>query len=212
MIQREERRIKQKRRGPRLLRRLGAIVTLALALTLANVFSPFMKNWFSGLLPKVDYSSAVERLTHEMVKAGELIAVRHTDTGVMTGSIDALFLGTVSRVSAPYQYEIGLGIKLEEVNLTPEETELTVTVPKPQVLYDHFQVTGDVRNDDFWGLASQQRYQQMLDEQHAACRQNYLDDPKCMEQAWEAACEQLEILFRQWTGENLQLRFLREGE
>ncbi len=212
MIEREERRTRKKRRAPRLLRRLGAIVALALAITLANVFSPIMKNWFSGLLPKVDYNSAAERLTHEMVKAGELIAVRHTDTGVMTGSIDALFLGTVSRVSAPYQYEIGLGIRLEDVKLTPEETELTVTVPRPQVLYDHFQVTGDVKNDDFWGLASQQRYQQMLDEQQAACRQAYLDDPQCLEQAWEAACEQLETLFRQWTGENLQLRFLREGE
>lgn len=212
MIEREERRTRKKRRAPRLLRRLGAIVALALAITLANVFSPIMKNWFSGLLPKVDYNSAAERLTHEMVKAGELIAVRHTDTGVMTGSIDALFLGTVSRVSAPYQYEIGLGIRLEDVKLTPEETELTVTVPRPQVLYDHFQVTGDVKNDDFWGLASRQRYQQMLDEQQAACRQAYLDDPQCLEQAWEAACEQLETLFRQWTGENLQLRFLREGE
>ena len=212
MIEREERRTRKKRRAPRLLRRLGAIVALALAITLANVFSPIMKNWFSGLLPKVDYNSAAERLTHEMVKAGELIAVRHTDTGVMTGSIDALFLGTVSRVTAPYQYEIGLGIRLEDVKLTAGETELTVTVPKPQALYDHFQVTGDVQNDDFWGLASQQRYQQMLDEQQAACRKAYLDDPQCLEQAWEAACEQLETLFRQWTGENLQLRFLREGE
>ena len=210
MRERTERR--RSGRAPRLLRRLGAIVALALALTLANVFSPFMKNWFSRFLPSVDYSSAVERLTHEMVKAGELISVRHTDTGVMTGSIDALFLGTVSKVSAPYLYEIGLGIKLEDVKLTPGETELTVTVPHAQVLYDHFQVTGDVQNDDFWGLATQQRYQQMLDERHAACRQAYLDDPKCMERAWEAACEQMETLFRQWTGEELQLRFLREGE
>ncbi|MBR4538681.1 MAG: DUF4230 domain-containing protein [Clostridia bacterium] len=210
MRERTERR--RSGRAPRLLRRLGAIVALALALTLANVFSPFIKNWFSRFLPSVDYSSAVERLTHEMVKAGELISVRHTDTGVMTGSIDALFLGTVSKVSAPYLYEIGLGIKLEDVKLTPGETELTVTVPHAQVLYDHFQVTGDVQNDDFWGLATQQRYQQMLDERHAACRQAYLDDPKCMERAWEAACEQMETLFRQWTGEELQLRFLREGE
>lgn len=208
--EREERR--SRRHTPRLLRRLGAIVALALALTLANVFSPFLKNWFSYLLPRVDYSSAAERLTHEMVKAGELIAVRHTDTGVMTGSIDALFLGTVSKVSAPYLYEIGLGIKLENVALTPGETELVVSVPRPQALYDHFQVTGDVQNDDFWGLATQQRYQQMLNEQHAACRETYLNDPKFMEQAWEASCEQLETLFRQWTGENLRLRFLPDGE
>ena len=42
--------------------------------------------------------------------------------------------------------------------------------------------------------------------------QAYLNDPQFMQQAWEAACEQIDLLFRQWTGENLQLRFLREGE
>ena len=202
----------RRRRAPRLIRRLAAIAALALAIALADVLSPFIKNWMYQVLPHLNYHSAAEQLTHEMEKAGELIAVRHTDTGVMTGTVNAKFLGTVSQVTAPYLYEIGLGIKLEDVKLSPEETQLTVTVPEAQVLYDHFQVTGEIQNNDFWGLTSQQRYQQMLDEQQAACRQAYLDDPQFMQQAWEAACEQMEILFRQWTGENLQLRFLREGE
>ena len=203
---------KRRRRAPRLLRRLAAVTMLALALILADILSPYVKNWVYRLLPHVDYHSAAMQLTHEMEKAGELIAVRHTDTGVMTGSINAKFLGTVSQVTAPYLYEIGMGVKLEDVKLTPDDTLLTVTVPQAQVLYDHFQVTGDVQNNDFWGLATQQRYQQMLDEQQAACRQGYLDDPQFMQQAWETACEQLETLFHQWTGEDLQLRFLREGE
>ena len=203
---------KRRRRAPRLLRRLILIATLALALVLADALSPYVKNLLYRILPGVDYHSAAVQLTHEMEKAGELIAVRHADTGVMTGSINAKFLGTVSQVTAPYLYEIGLGVKLEDVTLTPDDAQLTVTVPHAQVLYDHLQVTGDVQNNDFWGLATQQRYQQMLDEQQAACRQGYLDDPQFMEQAWEAACEQLETLFRQWTGENLQLRFLREGD
>ncbi len=209
-MRREEER--KKRRAPRLLRRLALIATLALALVLADVLSPYVKNLLYRILPGVDYHSAAVQLTHEMEKAGELIAVRHTDTGVMTGTINAKFLGAVSQVTAPYLYEIGLGIKLEDVKLTPDESQLTVTVPQAQVLYDHLQVTGDVQNNDFWGLATQQRYQQMLNERQAACRQGYLDDPQFMQQAWEASCEQMEKLFRQWTGENLQLRFLREGE
>ena len=207
-----ERRERRRRRVPRLLRRLAAIVTLALALILANTFSPYIKSWIYRLLPKVDYQSAVTRLTHEMEKAGELIAVRYTDTGIMTGTKDALWVGTVSTVTAPYLYEIGLGIKLNDVKLVIGDSELTVIVPQAQVLYDHFQVTGDIQKNDFWGLLNEQRFQQIQDEQHAACRQSYLDDPQCLEKAWEAACEQLETLFRQWTGENLQLRFLREGD
>lgn len=209
MREREER---KRKRAPRLLRRLAAIVTLALALTLANVFSPYIKNWVYRLLPGIDYQSAVTQLTHEMEKAGELIAVRHSDTGILTATREALWVGTVSKVTAPYLYEIGLGIKLKDVKLEIGENELTVIVPQAQVLYDHFQVTGDIQKNDFWGLLNEKQFQQIQDEQHDACRQGYLDDPQFMEKAWEAACEQLEILFRQWTGENLQLHFLREGE
>lgn len=210
MREREETR--EKRRAPRLVRRLGAILTLALALTLANVFSPYIKNWVYRLLPGIDYQSAVTQLTHEMEKAGELIAVRYTDTGVMTGTRDALWVGTVSKVTAPYLYEIGLGIKLEDVKLEIGENELIVIVPQPQVLYDQFQVTGDVQKNDFWGMLNEQRFQQIQNDQRDACRQAYLGDPQCLEKAWDASCEQMEALFRQWTGENLQLRFLREGE
>ncbi len=202
----------RKKRAPRLLRRLILIVTLALALILADALSPYVKNWLYHVLPSVDYHSAAVLLTHEMEKAGELIAVRYTDTGMMTGEINALIFGTVSKLSAPYLYEIGLGIKLEDVKLQAGESELTVTVPSAQVLYDDFRVTGDIQSEDFWGLYNQQRYQQLLDDRHNACRQSYLDDAEYMEKAWETACEQLETLFLQWTGENLQLRFLREGE
>lgn len=197
----------RKRRGGRLARRLAAILTLALALTLANVFSPYVRQWLSRLLPGVDYRVVTEQLTHEMEKAGELIAVRNTDTGIMTGTLEAKFLGTVSQVTAPYLYEIGLGVKLENVKLTPEEDGLLVFVPDAAVLYDNFQVTGAPQNRDYLNLNSQSRYQRMQDEQQRACRQGYLDDPAYMEQAWEAVCEQLEALFRQWSGENLRLTF-----
>lgn len=211
MRDREETR-KQKSPGGRLVRRLSAVLTLALAILAANALSPFFSRWFSFLLPRVDYESAAVQLTHEMEKAGELIAVRNTDTGIMTGTISAKFFGTVSEVTAPYLYEIGLGIKLADVKLTPQENSLTVSVPDAQVLYDSFQVTGDPQNNDFWGFATQSRYQKMQDEQQAACRAGYVNDPVYMEQAWDAVCEQLETLFRQWTGESLQLEFVHGGK
>ena len=203
---------RKSRLGGRLIKRIALIVTLALAFVLADIFSPTLKNWFSGFLPHVDYYLTAEQLTHEMEKAGELVAIRHTDTGIMTGTVKALFLGNVSKVTAPYLYEIGLGIKLEDVKLTPEENCLTVTVPQPQMLYDSFQITGAPQNDDFFQPVSKAQYQQMQDEQQEACRGEYLKDGSYLQQAWEAVCEQLEALFRQWTGEKLQLRFLREGE
>lgn len=183
------------------------IVVIALAISLAGVFSPYIRQWVGALLPKVDYQAAAVQLTHEMEKAGELIAIRSTDTGVMTGSVNALFLGTVSQVTAPYLYEIGLGVKLSDVVLTPGEDALTVTVPQARFLYDNFEITGEPQNSQFVPITGKKEYQRMQDKQKAACRQAYLDDPSYMAQAWDAVCEQLESLFRQWTGENLHLTF-----
>ena len=206
-VERPSRR-RRSRRGGRLFKRLGLILALAAAFVVADIASPYIKQWLWNYLPHINYQETATQLTHEMAKVGELISLRSTDTGIMTGEIKAKLLGTVSTVNAPYLYEIGLGVSLEDVALTPEETRLVVAVPEAKIIYDHFEVTGAPENQDFWGMATQQRYQAMVDQRQEACRQMYLDDPEYMTQAWDSACEQLRALFAQWTGEDLQLEFI----
>ena len=189
-------------------RKIGLVVMLALAIVLASYFSPYITGWLNQVIFRIDYRKTATELTHEMEKVGELIAIRNTDIGVLDGDIKAKFIGSVSHITVPYTYEIGLGVKLENVTLTPEDTRLIVAVPDAEMLYDRFEVTGKPENKDFWGLSTQERYQSMLNEQQAACRKTYLDDPTHMEQAWEASCEQLKVLFMQWTGESLRLEFV----
>lgn len=213
-----ERADKRRRRVPGaraltwLPRKIGLVLVLALAIVLASYFSPYITGWLDRLLFRIDYSQTATQITHEMEKVGELIAIRNTDTGVLEGDIKAKLIGSVSSITVPYTYEIGLGVKLEHVKLTPEENRLLVEVPPAEMLYDSFEVTGKPENRDFWGLSNQERYQAMLNQQQTACRIAYLDDPACMEQAWEASCEQLKALFLQWTGENLRLEFVPAGE
>ena len=189
-------------------RKIGLVLALALAIVLAGYFSPYITGWLNQVIFRIDYQKTATQLTHEMEKVGELIAIRSTDTGVLEGDIKAKLIGSVSHITAPYSYEIGLGVKLENVTLTPEDTRLLVTVPEAEMLYDRFEVTGKPENKDFWGLSTQDRYQNMLNEQQIACRRVYLDDPAYMEQAWEASCDQLRNLFLQWTGESLRLEFV----
>ncbi len=210
---REERRARPHSRALTWLpRKIGLVLILALAIILAQYFSPYIKAWLDRTFFRIDYQQTATQLTHEMEKVGELIAVRHTDTGVLDGEIKAKLIGTVSHVSAPYTYEIGLGVKLEEVRLTPSENLLTVEVPKAGMLYDRFEVTGKPESNDFWRLGSQDRYQAMVNAQQETCRKAYLEDPACLEEAWNSACEQLTILFKQWTNENLRLEFIQAQE
>lgn len=211
--EREDRRPKRKGGPGRraltwLPRKIGLVVMLALAIVLASYFSPYITDWLNQVIFRIDYRQTATQLTHEMEKVGELIAIRNTDTGVLDGDINAMFIGSVSHITVPYTYEIGLGVKLENVTLTPEDTRLVVGVPDAEMLYDRLEVTGKPENKDFWGLSTQERYQSMLNARQAECRKAYLDDPTHMEQAWEASCEQLTALFLQWTGESLRLEFV----
>ena len=209
---REEQYDRRRRGGRRALtwlpRKIGLIVALALAIVLASYFSPYITGWLNRALFRIDYRQTATQLTHEMREVGELIALRNTDTGVLDGDIKAKLIGSVSHITVPYTYEIGLGVKLEKVTLTPEENRLVVAVPDAEMLYDRFEVTGKVDNRDFWGLSTQDRYQTMLNEQQNVCRKAYLDNPECMEQAWKSSCEQLKAMFLQWTGESLRLEFI----
>lgn len=188
------------------------VLTLALVTLLVVTLLPYAREWLGALLPQGKYQRASQLITHQMEKAGELTAVRHTDTGVMTAHTDALLIGTVQRVSVPYTYEIGLGFSLRDVRLTATESGIQAALPAVRMLFDSFQVTGEPQIEDFWYRLSEAQYQKMLDEQAAACRSAYLENNALLEEAWAAACEALTGLFQQWAGEALPISFVHAEE
>ena len=73
-------------------------------------------------------------------------------------------------------------------------------------------VTGKPEVSDFLYPLSEERYQQMLDEQAAECRKKYLEDPACLENAWQETCGRIRQLAEQWTGEELTVTFQKPIE
>ena len=194
----------------RLIKRIKRSIRLAVLvglIALGIVYWGPLSRLLSSLLLGVDYQASAQLISHQLEEVGELVTLRAIDNGVLNGELKAKFLGTVSQVTVPYQYEIGMGIKLEDVVLTPGENDLTVSVPPAQVLYDSFQVTGEPETKDILRQASQARYQKLQNAQHEECRQQYLSDQESMQSAWKSACDQLRALFSQWTGKALNLRF-----
>ena len=193
-------------------KRLLKIVSLALAITLAAALFPYVRDLAARLLPKGKYEQAVQVISHEMEKTGELTALRFTDQEVMENTTNALFIGEVQKVTVPYTYEIGLGVDLSRVTAEAGDGGITVKVPEAGMIFDSFRVSGDPTVSDFFYPLNETRYQEMQDRQAADCRARYLNDPEKMDKAWQAACEALRGLIRQWTGEELPIRFIRAGE
>ena len=212
--QERHRRSAARRAGRWIGRKIFGIIATALVITLVLALLPYVRGWIGGFLPGLDYEKMSELLTHEMEKAGELIAVRYTDTGLMSGTVS-----TFVSMKAPYTYEVGFGLKLADVALNPVEEGIVVEVPDARALYDSFNVTGDPVISDPFGLVAKDRmmgngdlYQRLVDDEHTACRLRYENDPEYSRQAWDAAVEQLSELFRQWSGEELSLEFIHASD
>lgn len=197
-----------KRAGKWLLR----VLALALGITLSVFLVRYGWDWFSGNVLKGKYQRATEVVSREMLRVGDLTAVKHTENAVMESSTKALLIGDVQTVSVPYAYEIGLGVSLKDVTVAPGEDALVVTVPEAAMMYDSFQVTGEPQVSDFLYPLSEGRYQEMLDDEAADCRKKYLDDPACMENAWQESCARIRELIEKCTGEQLNVTFRKPAD
>lgn len=194
----------------RILKYFARIIALALAAALAVILYPHVSKLISDTILSGKIERTATILNQEMKKAGELTAVRHTEEGWMAAKIDAALIGTVGQVKAPYSYEIGLGFSLADVQLKAEEGKIQAILPSVRMLHEQFQITGSPEVSDVWQLLTEQRYQQMIDQQAKECRERYLNQPEYLDSAWQAACEQLEELFSRWAGDEVSVFFVRQ--
>lgn len=194
----------------RILKFFLRIIALAAIITLVIVLYPHVSEWISSSILDDKYEATTVRLTQEMKKAGDLTAVRYQETGLMEAKIDAALVGSVGHVKAPYSYEIGLGFSVADVVLTETENGIEAALPEIRMLYDQFLITGEPEISDVWQMMTEQRYQKILDDQHAQCRTKYLKQHEHVEQAWKAACEQLQNLFSDWAGQQVSITFVHK--
>ena len=187
-------------------------LALALAAVLVIALLPYARNRIAATLPREKMVRASTLLSRKVENTGDLTVLRCTDTGIMSAETTALFLGAVQQVNVPYSYEIGFGLTLEEVAFSPEEDSIQVILPPLRMIYDSFLVTGDPKISDFWYPLTEERYQQMLNEQAAACQADYLQNEQMMQDAWDAACQTLENLFSQWIGDDVPFRFVAQAD
>ncbi len=189
------------------------VLATALGIILAVTLLPYAKTWMASLFGQINYSQISRTLTHEMSEVGKLTSVEYSDTGVMEATTEALFIGTVQRVSVPYQYDIALGIDLDKAVVESGEDSITVYLPDAELLSDKLTATDDPTIDDFWNLLTEKRYQAMLSAQEEKCRLAYADDADVMEGAWSSARRTLEKLMSTWLDGlkiNIQFKHLSE--
>lgn len=172
------------------------ILAMALLICLVIAFLPgitqLIRSWIPGLGGGVALNT--NTITRQMREIGELASLECTEEGTFTASLPALIIGEAQRVTVPYAYRIDFGIDLDGISLRAAENKLYITLPSARILHDELTVTGKVDVFDFFYPLTEERYQQILNEQTVTLRKAYEDNPEYFSNAWHASCEKVRQL------------------
>lgn len=161
----------------RFLKWLGKVVGTALSLVLVIIMLPYATKWIGKLLPDGSRNaitvSAV--LSRQMEASSRLETAKIEDEGVISSSVDALFIGQVQNVVIQYRYEASMGIDLKKVKMQILGNVLTLELPPVEVLADSLTPLNVERND-FWFPLSEERRLKLLEDERLKCRAYYLEE------------------------------------
>ena len=110
-----------------------------------------------------------------MEASSRLETAKIEDEGVISSSVDALFIGQVQNVVIQYRYEASMGIDLKKVKMQILGNVLTLELPPVEVLADSLTPINVERND-FWFPLSEERRLKLLEDERLKCRAHYLEE------------------------------------
>ena len=168
---------------------------LALCIALI-VFAPDILRIWSNLTG-VRVSSEV--LTEEIRETGILLTLTAEETGEFVSEVPARVIRVAQRVSAPYRYCLSMGVDLSEATVTNDGGVVTLALPAAQIAAESFDITGKVKKFDFLYPLTQDRYNEILNEQKAKLREKY-DTPENRAKAEEIATEKVRALLLEALG------------
>ena len=153
------------------------MVGTALSLVLVIIMLPYATKWIGKLLPDGSRNaitvSAV--LSRQMEASSRLETAKIEYEGVISSSVDALFIGQVQNVVIQYRYEASMGIDLKKVKMQILGNVLTLELPPVEVLADSLTPLNVERND-FWFPLSEERRLKLLEDERLKCRAHYLEE------------------------------------
>ena len=137
------------------------------------------------------------------------------DEGVVSSSVDALWIGQVQNVVMEYVYEASIGVDLRKIRMHISGNRLTLTLPSREIINDSITVT-QVDKDDFWFPLSETRRAELIEAERVKCREHYLSENEETMQADENTMRVLSDFINGLLSEigkyNVDIQFDTEGE
>lgn len=190
----------------------GKVLSKVIATVLVIVLLPYASKLAASMIP--DLSGAAINTSvalSQRLSASARLECNQVDVeGVLDATTTALLIGTVQSVQIAYSYHASIGIDLAKVGIHVEGNEITFVLPAMEVLSDSLTPT-QINRNDFWYPLTDERRQQLLDNELAACREKYLTETAASETGWSNVISAFESTISQWmTQGNAKLSFRYE--
>ena len=183
----------------KLLRYLARVAATALTIVLIVVLLPYASRWASSILPDLGGAALNTSIlfSHQMQESARLETATVEDEGVLNASTSAMFLGTVQNVTIQYVYRASLGIDLRKVEIKVEGSTVTLLLPEIEILSDSLTPVQTVK-DDFWYPLTEERRQQLLQDELDKCRERCLTEYAASDEAWQNTVSALSDTVSAW--------------
>ena len=191
---------------------LGKLLGKVIATVLVIVLLPHAARLMNAVIP--DLSGAAINtsvmLSRKLAESARLETNKLDVEGIVNSRTNAVFIGTVQDVSIAYTYHASVGVDLQKVGIRLDGSTVVFLLPEMEILSDSLTPTTIVR-DDFWYPLTDERRQQLLDSEQAACREKHLAELNASDEAWENTISAFESTISQWlSAANSRLTFRYE--
>lgn len=196
----------------RFLSWMGKVLGKVVATVLVIVLLPYASKLAASVIPDLSGAAINTSVTlSQRLSASARLECNQVDVeGVLDATTTALLIGTVQSVQIAYSYHASIGIDLAKVGIHMEGSEITFVLPEMEVLSDSLTPT-QINRNDFWYPLTDERRQQLLDSELAACREKYLTETAASEEGWANVMNAFQSTISQWMAQgNTRLTFRYE--
>ncbi len=190
---------------------LARVAGTALSLVLVIVLLPYASKWAAKLIP--DLSGAAVNtsvtLSQKLSQSARLECVQVDVNGVLDSTTNALLIGTVQSVQIAYTYHASIGIDLTKVQIRTEGNTVVLELPEMEVLSDSLTPT-QIQRNDFWYPLTDERRQQLLNDEQEARREKHLTEVSSSEEGWDYVINALNSTIAAWSDIDQRVTFRYE--
>lgn len=178
---------------------LLSLLSKAMVIILVILLLPFARNIWQLAVPDVNGEIVVQSriLTQKLESSKRLEVTKINEESILESKTNVIILGTVGTTTIRYRYTASIGIDMSKVIMTADSDRIIFSLPEMEILNDGIEAL-EINKHNLFSRAVEKSVENLLSEQRAACREQYLRAGQHSEKTREDAIKAFTDTICQW--------------